>query len=196
MARELADTSSLRAHSSEHPPQIVTGLILDPVVNEFGFQGPFLKLGQNIGLLVGAAFWGVGSDVWGRKYVRPVHSERIHRPLSSPADGASTSPSSSPEYSPSPREARPTPSRSARSRRSGASASAETCPLTPPSSSSSSRPRTSGCSPCSLSGGRLASSSAASSRGRSSQTSRARPRRTARGSRTWAGATFCTRWAG
>ncbi|TFK89694.1 MFS general substrate transporter [Polyporus arcularius HHB13444] len=47
---------------------IVTGLILDPVVNEFGFQGPFLKLGQNIGLLVGAAFWGVGSDVWGRKW--------------------------------------------------------------------------------------------------------------------------------
>ncbi|KAI0667722.1 MFS general substrate transporter [Trametes maxima] len=47
---------------------IVTGLILDPVVNEFGFQGPFLKLGQNIGLLVGAAFWGVASDVWGRKW--------------------------------------------------------------------------------------------------------------------------------
>ncbi|KAJ2987973.1 hypothetical protein NUW54_g9264 [Trametes sanguinea] len=47
---------------------IVTGLILDPVVNEFHFQGPFLKLGQNIGLLVGAAFWGVASDVWGRKW--------------------------------------------------------------------------------------------------------------------------------
>ncbi|KAK7046981.1 MFS general substrate transporter [Favolaschia claudopus] len=39
--------------------QIVTGLILVPVLNEFaGSQGPFLKLGQNIGLLVGAAFWG------------------------------------------------------------------------------------------------------------------------------------------
>ncbi|KAI0373646.1 MFS general substrate transporter [Pilatotrama ljubarskyi] len=47
---------------------IVTGLILDPVVNEFNFQGPYLKLGQNIGLLVGAAFWGVASDVWGRKW--------------------------------------------------------------------------------------------------------------------------------
>ncbi|KZT09210.1 MFS general substrate transporter [Laetiporus sulphureus 93-53] len=47
---------------------IVTGLILDPVVNEFNFQGPFLKLGQNIGLLVGAAFWGVASDVWGRRW--------------------------------------------------------------------------------------------------------------------------------
>ncbi|GLB38811.1 putative sugar (and other) transporter [Lyophyllum shimeji] len=46
---------------------IVTGLILAPVVNEFHFEGPFLKLGQNIGLLVGAVFWGVGSDVWGRR---------------------------------------------------------------------------------------------------------------------------------
>jgi MFS family permease len=39
------------------------------VVNEFAFQGPFLKLGQNIGLLVGAAFWGIGSDIWGRRYL-------------------------------------------------------------------------------------------------------------------------------
>ncbi|KAG6835635.1 hypothetical protein H0H93_016327 [Arthromyces matolae] len=46
---------------------VVTGLILAPVVNEFNFNGPFLKLGQNIGLLVGAVFWGVGSDIWGRK---------------------------------------------------------------------------------------------------------------------------------
>lgn len=46
---------------------IVTGLIISPVVNEFHFKGPFLTLGQNIGLLVGAAFWGVGSDVWGRR---------------------------------------------------------------------------------------------------------------------------------
>ncbi|KAL0961341.1 hypothetical protein HGRIS_006297 [Hohenbuehelia grisea] len=46
---------------------IVTGLILPPVINEFHFNGPFLKLGQNIGLLVGAAVWGVGADVWGRK---------------------------------------------------------------------------------------------------------------------------------
>ncbi|KAJ6492679.1 MFS general substrate transporter [Mycena vulgaris] len=46
---------------------IVTGLILVPVINEFNAQGPFLKLGQNVGLLVGAAFWGVGADIWGRK---------------------------------------------------------------------------------------------------------------------------------
>ncbi|TFK52666.1 MFS general substrate transporter [Heliocybe sulcata] len=47
---------------------IVTGLILTPVVNEFNFEGPWLKLGQNIGLLVGAAFWGLASDVWGRRW--------------------------------------------------------------------------------------------------------------------------------
>ncbi|KAH7907542.1 major facilitator superfamily domain-containing protein [Hygrophoropsis aurantiaca] len=46
---------------------IVTGLILDPVINEFGVNGAWLKLAQNIGLLVGAAFWGVTSDVWGRR---------------------------------------------------------------------------------------------------------------------------------
>ncbi|KAF8988554.1 MFS general substrate transporter [Cyathus striatus] len=46
---------------------IVTGLILTQVIAEFQFNGPFLKLGQNIGLLVGAAFWGIGSDIWGRK---------------------------------------------------------------------------------------------------------------------------------
>lgn len=48
---------------------IVTSLILAPVVNEFGFAGPWLKLGQGIGLLVGAVFWGVASDVWGRRCV-------------------------------------------------------------------------------------------------------------------------------
>ncbi|KAK7681656.1 MFS sugar transporter [Cerrena zonata] len=47
---------------------IVTSLILSPVVNEFGFDGPWLKLAQNIGLLVGAAFWGVACDVWGRQW--------------------------------------------------------------------------------------------------------------------------------
>jgi len=46
----------------------VTGLIFTPTVNEFHFQGPFLTLSQNIGLLVGAMFWGLGSDVWGRRW--------------------------------------------------------------------------------------------------------------------------------
>jgi len=49
--------------------KIVTGLILPPTVNEFNYKPPYIKLGQNIGLLVGAAFWGVGADIWGRKYV-------------------------------------------------------------------------------------------------------------------------------
>ncbi len=41
------------------------GLVLTPVANEFAFKAPFLKLGQNIGLLVGSVFWDVGSNVWG-----------------------------------------------------------------------------------------------------------------------------------
>ena len=46
-----------------------TGLILSPVISEFGLggRGPFLSLAVNIGLLVGAVFWGVGCDVWGRR---------------------------------------------------------------------------------------------------------------------------------
>ncbi|KAG1719617.1 permease for cytosine/purines, uracil, thiamine, allantoin-domain-containing protein [Suillus lakei] len=34
-----------------------------PVANEFNVLGPWLKLAKNIGLLVGAAFWGVLSDI-------------------------------------------------------------------------------------------------------------------------------------
>ncbi|KAI0076714.1 MFS general substrate transporter [Panus rudis PR-1116 ss-1] len=45
---------------------IVTSLIFTPVVNEFGFEGPWMKLAQNIGMLVGAAFWGFACDIWGR----------------------------------------------------------------------------------------------------------------------------------
>ncbi|PIL22728.1 MFS general substrate transporter [Ganoderma sinense ZZ0214-1] len=49
--------------------QQVTGLIINPVVNEFvGTKGPFLILPQTIGLLVGAVFWGVGCDLWGRRW--------------------------------------------------------------------------------------------------------------------------------
>lgn len=47
---------------------VVTGIILPPVLVEFqGSSGPYLKLAQNIGLLFGAFFWGLGSDVWGRR---------------------------------------------------------------------------------------------------------------------------------
>lgn len=49
-------------------PQVVVGLILAPVVQEFNFQGPFIKLAQNLGLLFGAAFWGIGADIWGRRW--------------------------------------------------------------------------------------------------------------------------------
>ncbi|KAI0819257.1 MFS general substrate transporter [Trametes gibbosa] len=48
--------------------QIVTGLILTPTVNEFGYQGPFIKLGQAIGMLIGCVVFGVGSDIWGRRW--------------------------------------------------------------------------------------------------------------------------------
>ena len=47
---------------------IVTSLILPAVVLEFTPEhGPFLSLAQNIGLLVGAMFWGFGCDIFGRK---------------------------------------------------------------------------------------------------------------------------------
>ncbi|EMD40259.1 major facilitator superfamily protein mfs3 [Gelatoporia subvermispora B] len=46
---------------------VVTSLVFDPAVNEFHFQGPFLTLSQSVGLLLGAVFWGLGSDVWGRR---------------------------------------------------------------------------------------------------------------------------------
>ena len=49
--------------------QLITGLILTPVVAEFRFNGPLLTLAANIGLLVGAVFWGLGSDIWGRRSV-------------------------------------------------------------------------------------------------------------------------------
>ncbi|KAG1873348.1 MFS general substrate transporter [Suillus tomentosus] len=47
---------------------LLSGLILAPVVNEFHFNGPFLSLASNIGLLVGAVFWGLGCDIWGRRW--------------------------------------------------------------------------------------------------------------------------------
>lgn len=47
---------------------VVTGIILPPVLVEFaGSQPAWIKLAQNIGLLAGAFFWGLGSDVWGRR---------------------------------------------------------------------------------------------------------------------------------
>lgn len=48
---------------------IVTSLILTPVKNEFQVsRPPLLSLGQNIGLLAGAIFWGFYADVAGRRW--------------------------------------------------------------------------------------------------------------------------------
>ncbi|THH15873.1 hypothetical protein EW146_g4677 [Bondarzewia mesenterica] len=47
---------------------LLTGLILSPVISEFHFNGPFLSLAANIGLLVGAVLWSFGCDIWGRKW--------------------------------------------------------------------------------------------------------------------------------
>lgn len=48
---------------------IVTSLILTPVAYEFkASKPPYLTLAQNIGLLVGAVFWGFGCDLFGRRW--------------------------------------------------------------------------------------------------------------------------------
>ncbi|KAI0632309.1 MFS general substrate transporter [Trametes polyzona] len=47
---------------------VVTGLLLPPTINEFGYQGAWLKFAQALGSLVGCAFWGVSSDIWGRRW--------------------------------------------------------------------------------------------------------------------------------
>ena len=44
---------------------------LPPTLNEFHFDGAFLSLATNIGLLVGANLWSFGCDIWGRKSVTP-----------------------------------------------------------------------------------------------------------------------------
>ncbi|KAF8127689.1 MFS general substrate transporter [Boletus edulis] len=47
---------------------LLGALILTPVIYEFHFDGPYLVLASNIGLLVGAIFWSLGCDIWGRKW--------------------------------------------------------------------------------------------------------------------------------
>ncbi|EIW59341.1 MFS general substrate transporter [Trametes versicolor FP-101664 SS1] len=47
---------------------IVTGLLLPPTINEFHYQGAWLKFGQALGSLAGCAFWGISSDIWGRRW--------------------------------------------------------------------------------------------------------------------------------
>ena len=48
--------------------QLLSGLILTPTVAEFGFKPPYLSLALNIGLFVGSVVWGIGCDVWGRRW--------------------------------------------------------------------------------------------------------------------------------
>lgn len=48
---------------------VVTSLILPAITSEFRpDRPPLLVLAQNIGLLAGAAFWGFGCDIFGRKW--------------------------------------------------------------------------------------------------------------------------------
>ncbi|KAI0335702.1 MFS general substrate transporter [Cubamyces sp. BRFM 1775] len=47
---------------------VVTGLLLPPTIAEFGYQGAWLKFAQALGSLVGCVFWGISSDVWGRRW--------------------------------------------------------------------------------------------------------------------------------
>jgi MFS family permease len=68
LARRLL-LSTIPSRMTEPWLQLLSGLILAPVVNEFHFNGPFLSLASNVGLLVGAVFWGLGCDIWGRRYV-------------------------------------------------------------------------------------------------------------------------------
>src|ERR1700761_5922476 len=44
-------------------------LLVTPITNEFKpSRPPLLTLAQNIGLLIGAIFWGFGTDIFGRKH--------------------------------------------------------------------------------------------------------------------------------
>lgn len=55
--------------ASDNMWPIVTSLIFTPIKNEFNpVHGEYLTLAQNIGLLVGAIFWGFGCDVFGRRW--------------------------------------------------------------------------------------------------------------------------------
>ncbi|SJL06931.1 related to 4-hydroxybenzoate transporter [Armillaria ostoyae] len=47
---------------------LATALILTQAIAEFNFNGPYLTLAANVGLLVGPAIWSVGCDTWGRKW--------------------------------------------------------------------------------------------------------------------------------
>ncbi|KAM5475466.1 hypothetical protein MauCBS54593_001155 [Microsporum audouinii] len=55
--------------ASDNMWPVITSLIFTPVKNEFmPSRAPYLTLAQNLGLLVGAVFWGFGCDMYGRKW--------------------------------------------------------------------------------------------------------------------------------
>lgn len=37
-------------------------------MTEFHFDAPLLSLAANIGLFIGAVFWGLSCDIWGRRW--------------------------------------------------------------------------------------------------------------------------------
>ncbi|KIM55132.1 hypothetical protein SCLCIDRAFT_135274 [Scleroderma citrinum Foug A] len=53
---------------SDSISSICNPLILTSVTREFNVQGEWMLLAQALGLLVGVIFWGVGCDLWGRRW--------------------------------------------------------------------------------------------------------------------------------
>ncbi|KIM38934.1 hypothetical protein M413DRAFT_29849 [Hebeloma cylindrosporum] len=47
----------------------LVGNILYPVLAEYQFNPPLLSLALALGFFVGSLFWGLSSDIWGRRYV-------------------------------------------------------------------------------------------------------------------------------
>ena len=116
---------------------IVTSLILLPVANEFKqTKPPLLSLAQNIGLLVGAIFWGFGCMDTGSACFDGADITQVTYLV---ASGLLISPSASPPYSGSSQLDRRILQRLGSSLLSGALASGETCRLTRQSSSNSSQ---------------------------------------------------------
>ena len=114
---------------------IVTSLILPAITSEFKpSKPPLLSLSQNIGLLVGAIFWGFGCMIL---FPAGQGSADFMQATYSAAGWLSISPLASPPSSDSLQRAPPTSRQSAASLRFGVSGSAGICQSTPPSSSNS-----------------------------------------------------------
>uniref|UniRef100_A0A8H8CG40 Uncharacterized protein n=1 Tax=Psilocybe cubensis TaxID=181762 RepID=A0A8H8CG40_PSICU len=56
---------------SDNAWMVAINLILPTITPELTSSSrlPYLTLGQNIGLLLGAAFWGIAADIWGRNLI-------------------------------------------------------------------------------------------------------------------------------